>query len=108
MKCKECLHIAVCSKYIATGGTDNCKHFMKQKQAQETPMPKTYTLEEIAWMICNSYDECAEGKCPGFDYCHKGENGVLVWLKLIVSKNEISSATLTALEKMGRKAHGER
>ena len=27
--CKECLHIAVCSKYIATGGNiKDCKHFM--------------------------------------------------------------------------------
>ena len=28
MACNECLHIAVCSKYIATGGTGNCKHYM--------------------------------------------------------------------------------
>lgn len=28
MNCPECLHIAVCSKYIATGGVDNCKHFI--------------------------------------------------------------------------------
>ena len=28
MNCIECVHIAVCSKFMATGGVNNCKHFM--------------------------------------------------------------------------------
>ena len=42
--------------------------------------PKTYTLEEIAAKICESYEECTEGECPGFDYCRHKKKGTLTWL----------------------------
>jgi len=46
---------------------------------------KTYTLEELAKMICESYEECAEGVCPGWDYCDlRKSNGILEWLKTIL------------------------
>lgn len=57
-------------------------------ERQQEPKPKTYTLEEIAKKICDSYEECTEGECPGFDYCNRrlNKNGVLEWLKEIVEK----------------------
>lgn len=48
--------------------------------------PKTYTLEEIADKICESYDECVEGKCPGFDFCRPLHNGVLEWLRKVMEE----------------------
>ena len=98
-ECKGCEKNVTCIERRYFGGSPkNCKDFKEKNN---------YTIEEIAQMICNSYEECKEGKCPGFDYCRKGRVGTLEWLKWIVCKNEISPATLTALEKMGRKAHGE-
>lgn len=48
---------------------------------------ETYTIEEIAKKICDSYEECAEGVCPGFDLCQfRKQNGVLIWLKEVLGK----------------------
>lgn len=36
MTCKNCLHIAVCGKYQATGGhVRNCKHWYPSPEAKE-------------------------------------------------------------------------
>ena len=59
--------------------------YHEQKQA-ETPKPKTYTLEELAELICGNYDECSED-CPGFAYCRHDHKGVLVWLRSAVERS---------------------
>lgn len=47
---------------------------------------KIYTVEELAELICGSYEECTEGECPGFAYCKHDKKGVLVWLQSIVER----------------------
>lgn len=44
-----------------------------------------YTIEEIAQKICDSYEECTEGECPGFDYCRHERKGTLVWLLKVLN-----------------------
>jgi hypothetical protein len=79
-ECKGCVKNAACVERRYFGGNQkNCKDFQKKTH---------YTLEEIAQKICESYEECTEGVCPGFDYCNRRlkKNGVLEWLKEIVEK----------------------
>ena len=42
------------------------------------------TLEQLARRICNHYEDCREGDCPGFDFCNSKQNGVLVWLREVL------------------------
>ena len=92
MICKECLHIAVCSKYKATGGTDNCKHFMKQNHGR--------------WItVCNNVR-----KCPN---CNKERNTDYQrgWYSCpfcgtIMDLPNITEKTQAALETMDKKTHG--
>ena len=65
------------------------------KQTEVThwmPLPtlenQTYTLEEIAKKICDSYEECEECGCPGFAYCRHDKKGALVWLQSVVDGNK--------------------
>ncbi len=51
-------------------------------------MEQVYTIEQLADKICKSQQECAEGVCPGFDYCRQGKNGCLVWLTKIINGEE--------------------
>lgn len=48
---------------------------------------KTMTLEELAGKICSSFEECEEGKCPGFNECRVKQNGILVWLKKVLGND---------------------
>ena len=48
---------------------------------------RTLTLEELAKKICESYEVCKEGECPGFPYCRHDRKGILVWLRQVV-KND--------------------
>lgn len=79
--CKDCqsrcIHAGKDREFVCPGGV-SCK--------VTTPKPKTYTLEEIAGKICESYEECTEGECPGWDYCGKEHNGVLEWLRKVVEE----------------------
>lgn len=74
--CKDCqsrcVHAGKDREFVCING-QSCK--------VTAPKPKTYTLEEIADLICNSYGECCETTCPGFDYCRQNKNGVLTWLE---------------------------
>lgn len=75
--CKDCQsgceHAGKDREFVCPGGV-SCK--------VTTPKPKTYTIEELAKKICDSYDECTEGECPGYEHCNfKKRNGTLVWLR---------------------------
>jgi hypothetical protein len=66
------------------GGKMNHIEMLERELDQKRePKPKTYTLEEIAQKICDSYKYCTED-CPGFEYCRHDKKGVLVWLKTIL------------------------
>lgn len=54
--------------------------FERELDQKREPKPKTYTIEEIARKICDSYEECKEGECPGFAYCRNEKRGTLIWL----------------------------
>ena len=48
-------------------------------------LPALYTLEAIATRICNSYDaDDCDAKCPASDYCRKGHNGMIDWLRKVM------------------------
>lgn len=51
----------------------------------ENKNEQKYTIAEISKMICDSYEECVEGVCPGFDYCSKKKNGVFAWIEKIMN-----------------------
>ncbi len=57
-----------------------------KNRVKATDFQQLYSLEEIAQKICDSQHECSEA-CVGFADCHKGQNGVLVWLRKVL-KNE--------------------
>ena len=53
---------------------------------------KSEAMEEIATKICESYEECTEGVCPGWDYCNLTKrNGILEWMKMRVNMTEPSA-----------------
>ncbi len=75
-ECKGCVKNVTCVERRYFGGNQkNCKDFQKKTH---------YTLEEIAGKICDSYEECTEGVCPGFALCSNGHNGILNWLRKVV------------------------
>ncbi len=77
-KCGECFHAGVCKIAEACDGeVYGCKHFVADV--------KTYTLEELATKICDGFEECVEGECPGFAYCGS-ETGTLVWLRRLADQ----------------------
>ena len=47
---------------------------------------KTLTLEELARKICDSYTtlDC-DSVCPARNYCRAGHNGMMDWLRKVVS-----------------------
>lgn len=67
----------------------NLLEAIQNYEAPRCPYPKekSYTIEEIAQKICESYEECTEGVCPGFDYCDvRKKNGILEWLRKVVEE----------------------
>ena len=66
MKCKECSHIAVCSRYIATGGTNNCKHFMPQKHGQ---WERFMNGDGEYRFICSACERSVSYESGGTNYC---------------------------------------
>ena len=93
MNCNECLHIAVCSKYIATGGVDNCKHFMKQKHGRWEIVCKNVRKCSNCGNNRNTDDQRGWDFCPSCGY--------------EMDLPKITDQTQAALEAMGRKAHEE-
>lgn len=57
----------------------------RELDQKREPKPKTYTIEEIAQKICESYEECKEGECPGFAYCRHERKGTIVWLQKVLN-----------------------
>lgn len=47
---------------------------------------KTMTLEELAYRICNSYDDAGCDECPAASYCHSGHNGAVDWLRKVAGE----------------------
>ncbi len=75
-ECKGCVKNVTCVERRYFGGNQkNCEHFKE----------KTYTIEEMAQKICDSYKYCTED-CPGFEYCRHDKKGVLEWLRKVVEK----------------------
>lgn len=76
--CSKCLHIEVCKTADSCDGkVPGCQYFKDKKQV--------IYIEELAKKICDSYEECVEGECPGFDYCYfRGRNGVQIWLENVI------------------------
>ncbi len=92
-KCEGCQHkgyhqemmfkpMPVCNR------ATNLLEAIQNYEAKKCPYgkEKTYTLEEIAGKICDSYEECKEGECPGFAYCNSDMKGTLVWLRKVVEQ----------------------
>lgn len=44
---------------------------------------KVMTLEELATRICNSMESCDD--CPAYDDCGVVHNGMIDWLRKVVS-----------------------
>ena len=62
--------------------------YHEQKQEQErkpVAVEQLYSVKEIAQKICESYEECKEGECPGFAYCRHEKKGTLVWLQKVLN-----------------------
>ena len=93
VNCKECLHIAVCSRYIATGGVNNCKHFVAQKHGR--------------WeVVCQNIRKCPNCGLErntdtqiGWEVCPR--------CGCIMDLPNITDQTQAALEAMCKKAHQE-
>ena len=92
MNCKECLHIAVCSKYIATGGVKDCKHFMKQNHGRWEIVCKNVRRCSNCKQSRNTDYQIGWYSCP---FCG--------W---IMDLPQITDQTQAALEAMGKKSHG--
>lgn len=93
MKCKECLHVAVCSRYIATGGTDNCKHFMPQKHGRWEVVCKNRRRCSNCRLERNTDTQKEWEHCPRCGY--------------EMDLPRITDQTQAALEVMGKKVHRE-
>lgn len=50
--CKECLHVAVCGRYAATGGrVRDCEHFAGKEVITNADRIRAMTDEELAFAI---------------------------------------------------------
>ena len=92
MACNECLHIAVCSKYIATGGAGNCKHFMPQKHGRWEVVCKNVRRCSNCKTERNTDDQRGWYSCP-FCGC-------------IMDLPKITDQTQAAIEAMDKNVHG--
>ncbi len=65
--CKECLHLAVCGRYTATGGNvRECKHFVKQKTGRWIIHSSGRGSETTNWAECS---ECLTCGSPHWKVC---------------------------------------
>ena len=64
MICNECLHISICSKYRATGGVDDCKHFMKHNHGRWEIVCKNVRKCSNCKKERNTDDQRGWGFCP--------------------------------------------
>ena len=90
MDCNNCLHIAVCGKYQATGGhVRNCKNFVEEKHGRWIADKKT------GFCYCS---ECLVSGSPQWKRCPVCESKM--------DLPNITEETMDALKKMGEKVHG--
>lgn len=78
--CNNCIHKAVCSKFIATGGVSRCEQFREERKGQwlsayeyalKLGIADKEKLEEAKkdkwWKFCNDCEQPAKGRhnyCP--------------------------------------------